>query len=125
MTAPMTLPRADTQLLSPAALADLRRALHGELVALEGHVEELRATIDDLTGQTDTDSLLERELAERGLERDLVAIADVHSSLARMDAGTYGICESCGQPVGAARLEAIPHARHCVTCPAPTPRRPG
>jgi DnaK suppressor protein len=33
-----------------------------------------------------------------------------------MDAGTYGLCERCGQPIGDERLEALPAARLCMTC---------
>ena len=41
---------------------------------------------------------------------------DVDDALAKIDAGTYGICEQCGQPIGEARLEAMPAARLCITC---------
>jgi DnaK suppressor protein len=34
----------------------------------------------------------------------------------RLDAGTYGICESCGGPISAARLSARPATRTCITC---------
>jgi len=33
-----------------------------------------------------------------------------------MDAGTYGLCERCGNPIEPARLEALPHALLCLTC---------
>ncbi|WP_404821959.1 TraR/DksA family transcriptional regulator [Oerskovia merdavium] len=42
--------------------------------------------------------------------------AEVDAALARLDAGTYGTCESCGGPVGEARLEARPTARLCIAC---------
>ncbi|MEO7803114.1 MAG: TraR/DksA C4-type zinc finger protein [Actinomycetota bacterium] len=34
----------------------------------------------------------------------------------RLDQGTYGICESCGNEVGDERLEALPAASLCITC---------
>ena len=37
-------------------------------------------------------------------------------ALDRIDAGTYGVCESCGQPIGKARLLAFPRATLCVEC---------
>ena len=40
----------------------------------------------------------------------------LEDALAKMDAGTYGECESCGQAIAAARLEAKPAARLCITC---------
>jgi DnaK suppressor protein len=44
-------------------------------------------------------------------------------ALARIDAGTYGVCESCGQPIGKARLLAFPRATLCVTCKQRQERR--
>lgn len=40
----------------------------------------------------------------------------VDDTLARLDAGDYGICESCGTPIPTARLEVRPFATHCVSC---------
>jgi DnaK suppressor protein len=34
--------------------------------------------------------------------------------LGKLDAGTYGMCESCGEPIGDDRLEAMPAARFCM-----------
>ncbi len=45
-------------------------------------------------------------------------VAEVEEAIARLAAGTYGICERCGEPVGKARLEARPAARRCVRCAA-------
>jgi DnaK suppressor protein len=41
---------------------------------------------------------------------------DLHAALQRVERGTYGTCESCGQPIGPERLEAIPTARLCISC---------
>ncbi len=43
-------------------------------------------------------------------------LAAVDEALARIDSGAYGICESCGKPIGEARLEALPDATLCVAC---------
>jgi DnaK suppressor protein len=40
----------------------------------------------------------------------------VERALNRVDDGTYGLCESCGQPIPVARLEVLPYATECVTC---------
>ena len=45
-------------------------------------------------------------------------LAEVDAALERVDAGTYGGCERCGAPIGAARLEALPAARLCIRCAA-------
>jgi RNA polymerase-binding protein DksA len=41
---------------------------------------------------------------------------DVDLAIAKIDAGTYGACERCGNPIGAERLEAIPWALLCIDC---------
>ncbi|WP_232323473.1 TraR/DksA family transcriptional regulator [Catenuloplanes japonicus] len=43
-------------------------------------------------------------------------IAEVDAALRRVDAGTYGVCERCGAPIGGDRLAARPFARWCIAC---------
>lgn len=50
---------------------------------------------------------------ERHLARELDA---VETALARIRAGTYGLCEECGKPIGQERLEALPTATLCIAC---------
>lgn len=45
-------------------------------------------------------------------------LADVEAALARLDNGTYGLCERCGDRISEARLEAMPAARRCINCAA-------
>ena len=49
-------------------------------------------------------------------------VGEVEAALDRVDTGTYGVCEQCGGPIGAARLEALPATRTCIACAA-RPRR--
>ncbi len=56
----------------------------------------------------------EHELALTQNARDLLEQGE--RALARIDAGTYGVCESCGEPIGKARLIAFPWATLCVEC---------
>jgi DnaK suppressor protein len=44
------------------------------------------------------------------------AASEIDRALAKIDAGTYGICEQCGQPIPDARLQALPAAALCVAC---------
>ena len=44
----------------------------------------------------------------------LEALAAVDAALARMEAGSYGLCERCQQPIAPARLEAMPSATRCI-----------
>ncbi|HEX2498194.1 MAG TPA: TraR/DksA family transcriptional regulator [Actinomycetes bacterium] len=44
-------------------------------------------------------------------------------ALARLAGGTYGVCESCGNPIGKARLQAFPRATLCMSCKVRQERR--
>jgi DnaK suppressor protein len=45
-------------------------------------------------------------------------------ALAKLDEGTYGICDVCGEPIAPARLKAMPDSVLCVKCAALEPRAP-
>jgi DnaK suppressor protein len=70
---------------------------------------------DDESGEGATATVdRERDLALAGQARQ--EIEEIDYALAKIKNGTYGVCESCGQPIPKARLKAIPHARLCVAC---------
>jgi DnaK suppressor protein len=78
------------------------------------------ATADLEPGETETET--ETETAEGGVtDADIDAVDallnEVEQSLSRLDAGTYGRCEECGEPIDDARLAELPTARTCGTCP--------
>jgi DnaK suppressor protein len=56
----------------------------------------------------------QRDLALRDHNR--VHLEAVDAALARLDAGTYGACTTCGKPIGADRLGALPWAALCIEC---------
>lgn len=43
-------------------------------------------------------------------------LEQVQRAIARVDAGTYGVCETCGGPIGRLRLEVFPRATQCMSC---------
>jgi DnaK suppressor protein len=97
-----------------------RDALRGEVAAI---VEASRdSNADDEHDPDGATIAFERAQLDalRRLADDQVAEAD--AALARLDAGTYGTCETCGTPIGAGRLAARPTARQCIDCAA-GPRR--
>jgi RNA polymerase-binding transcription factor DksA len=67
-------------------------------------------------------------LADRGSDnfaRDLMIgilqgseaeLCDIDAALAKIDAGTYGMCESCHVDISKGRLKALPFARLCIKC---------
>ncbi|HET9852394.1 MAG TPA: TraR/DksA C4-type zinc finger protein [Candidatus Limnocylindrales bacterium] len=56
----------------------------------------------------------QRDLALR--DRSRAELGRVEAALQRLDDGTYGVCESCGNPIAPERLEAIPWAPLCIDC---------
>ncbi|MDD9371239.1 MAG: TraR/DksA C4-type zinc finger protein [Acidimicrobiales bacterium] len=56
----------------------------------------------------------EREKEFSILEQVEAELADVDRALGRLDQGTYGRCEACGEPIADERLDVLPAARFCV-----------
>src|SRR6476659_3135798 len=113
---------SDTKTRVPTHLSDddvavLRSLLVGQMAVHADQAADCRATADGLTGQLDDDSLLERELADASATNYMEALIETREALRRLDDGSYGICEGCTAPIRFERLEAIPHARRCVSCP--------
>ena len=57
---------------------------------------------------------LEKRLALEKQIRD--HLADIEHALDKFEKGTYGLCDTCGQPIAPGRLEALPQASLCVNC---------
>ena len=49
-------------------------------------------------------------------QTDAKILQAIEEALWRIEQGTYGVCRDCGEPVAAARLNAIPWTRVCITC---------
>lgn len=58
----------------------------------------------------------EREVAIRNLDRDSNMLRQVGQSLARIDDGSYGICQRCEDEISSKRLQALPWAVYCIGC---------
>jgi len=58
----------------------------------------------------------ERELSLMLGDRDRVKLSEIDLALERIQDGTYGECEECGEPVAEKRLEVLPFTRVCVDC---------
>ena len=56
----------------------------------------------------------QRDLALRDRAAQQLELVD--AALARLDAGTFGACQRCGEPIATGRLEALPWAAHCIGC---------
>jgi DnaK suppressor protein len=58
-------------------------------------------------------------LANNGREM----LAQTERAMSRIEDGSYGVCESCGEPIGKMRLMAFPRATLCLTCKQREERR--
>ncbi|MBB1253243.1 TraR/DksA family transcriptional regulator [Streptomyces alkaliterrae] len=97
-----------------------------EIAALEEALSGLMRDSGDGAGddQADTGSkniTREHELALAGNAREI--LYQTERALERLEAGTYGLCESCGNPIGKARMQAFPRATLCVDCKQKQERR--
>lgn len=102
-------------------LLDVQQAAMGLHPPAE-HPQQLVRT-DQLPAEQATETL-ERELDETVVHRVGAELAEVEAALAKLDGGTYGRCEICGNEIAEARLEAIPAARFCVDDQAKAERDP-
>ena len=62
------------------------------------------------------DSLQNQSMAKGLRERESVRLAQIQGALRRLDAGTYGVCTECGNPVAAERLFVFPESGTCTDC---------
>ncbi len=90
-------------------LGNVKRALSGDI-----HLDP-----DDFPDEIDTASS-EMNLAFTGRlrERERGLLAKIDAALEKIEQGEYGLCESCGEPIGLKRLEARPVAELCIDCKA-------
>ena len=93
-----------------AQVAALERSF-GELV-----VASQSSNADDEHDPEGATIAFERTQLAAQIANAQAAVDGVNEALARLRAGTYGMCESCGRPIAAARLEARPSATMCITC---------
>jgi DnaK suppressor protein len=116
-----------------AELGAVRDQLAAEAAELRADIDraesDIASRLGDAVGDAGDDQAdvgaktfeREHELALTHNARDLLVQND--RALARIDASTYGTCESCGEPIGKARLQAFPRATLCVTCKQREERR--
>ena len=99
-----------------------RERLLAEQRQVEQRIFRIEADLLDMESERDieyTDHAQEEAVNDPMIaqdERSRHLIEEIQAALARLDEGTYGACERCGEPINPARLEALPTARRCVPC---------
>jgi DnaK suppressor protein len=114
-------------------LAQVRKELEAEAIGLRADIARVASQIaerlaDSVQTAGDDEADTAASAFERETELALTANAQdlldqTERALKRIDAGTYGVCESCGKAIGKARLTAFPRAVLCVECKQREERR--
>ncbi|GAA2263525.1 DNA-binding protein [Streptomyces ruber] len=100
--------------------------LRSELDASERALAGLMRDSGDGAGDDQADTgakniTREHEMSLAQNSREM--LEQTERALERLDAGTYGLCENCGEPIGKARMQAFPRATLCVECKQKQERR--
>jgi RNA polymerase-binding transcription factor DksA len=116
-----------------AELAEIRAELVAELSEMRAAYERSLADLSDLQqagtdGAGDDQADAGSKTFEREQEQSIAAnrldlLTQLQRAVERIDAGTYGFCESCGKPIPKARLKAFPGATLDVACKQREERR--
>jgi RNA polymerase-binding protein DksA len=118
---------------TPDELAEVRAELDGQARTLRAEIDRAEAASESLKRDQSTEGSgdeadagsktfeREHEMSLSNNSRDL--LVQVERALGRLDAGTYGRCEECGDAIPKARLQAFPRATLCVTCKQREERR--
>lgn len=103
------------------ALAEERRATLVRLADLSGDFEGIVAASADSNGDDEHDPegttiAYERSQVGTLIEQAREHLSEIDAAEERLAAGSFGICEGCGEPIAPGRLEARPVARTCIDC---------
>ncbi len=125
--------RADEDPWTDEEIEEIRAELLGGLDRLASELKTSAAELRDLLASgVDGAGNDQADVGSTSLERDaemsLAAnqqelLMQTEKALERLDDGTYGICENCGQPIGKLRLLAFPRATLCMECKRKEERR--
>lgn len=115
--------------LAKSTLERFRKRLEEEKERLEEQIEDYERDLEEarLTesssdrspdpGNAEASSMKLEYAKELSIEQNtLDLLSKVNRALERVDAGTYGLCESCGNSIPVERLDVLPYSTLCVEC---------
>ena len=114
-------PAAEEEYMNDAQLAHFRKILLdwkeqliSEAESTKSNNQEESTAIPDINDRATQEE--EFALALRTRDRERKLIRKIDKSIAEIDSGDYGFCETCGVEIGLRRLEARPTATQCIDC---------
>jgi DnaK suppressor protein len=104
-----------------ALLENERRVTMDRLARLQGDFQGIVAASKDSNADDEHDPegstiAFERSQVDALVQQAEHHLVEIDAAMERLRAGIYGVCERCGRPIPAERLEARPIARTCVRC---------
>jgi len=90
--------------------------------SLEDETAEVLGTSDNHLAET-ASATVDREIDYTLEENSEHVLAAIDGALARIEQGSFGICRTCGQPIGEERLAALPYTTQCIDCKRKAERR--
>ena len=125
--------RQGEQRWTESEISELTSQLSQEAAELRAEIARAESDIAERLGDAVSDAGDDQaDIGAKAYEREheLVLtynarelLTQTERAIARIEAGTYGSCESCGEPIGKARLQAFPKATLCVKCKQREERR--
>ena len=106
----MTDPLGEERAAALAQIASLTREFDEVVAASKA------SNADDEHDPEGATIAFERQQVAALLDQARRRLADVEAAVRNVEAGIYGICETCGRPIAAERLAARPAARTCIDC---------
>jgi len=100
----LAMVRGDIDQMEEESLSKSFTEQTGELTTMPGDIADVSAESFD------------HEFSVRLLENKGELAREIEAALERIEEGTYGLCEECGEPIKRERLFAIPYARLCIEC---------
>lgn len=80
-------------------------------------LDEIKVDLDDLPDETDMAATeINQTLAFKLRDRERLLLAKIDAALEKIEVGSFGICESCEEPIEPRRLEARPVSTLCINC---------
>ena len=95
-------------------LTDWKEQLLAEAESTKSYIQDESTAMPDINDRATQEE--EFALALRTRDRERKLIRKIEKSLAEIESGDYGFCETCGVEIGLRRLEARPTATQCIDC---------